>query len=353
MERGLALPITEPAQTGVSPDGSPMTSRAISKHEFDMLHAPGQGRLPESIYGAAMMAVIRSSQTRSRTVHGVTISVLGGLVLNIIMQFYVLYCTNLYICVPAIKAVRALYAQYHEEVFINGEFSDDAFESFVRTEELCQIPLSQPWFFVAVLICWTATVWADLMESFQYISLWCSLRKPSASHFAIVEARDGSVLLVAADAKTKAFALITIFMPKVLIAVMLWWLGASWLVATTSFQSLLLNAVALAFVTELDELIYTVLVPEDIKATVQSYAIARPLRANNPFAVDDQEVCWESFKARRDRHLFLRIVGMALTVFVVVGLPVLFMRCMQQVLPGYKWDVHGPCESRLSALLSL
>lgn len=165
---------------------------AIAKHEFDMFHTPAAGNLPESIYGAAMMTVIRSSQTRSRTVHGVTICVLGGLALNIVMQFYVLYCTRLYICVPAIKAVRGLYMQYHDEVFAGGLFSDEAWASFTRSEELCQIPLSQPLFFVAVLICWTGTIWADLLESFHYISLWGSLCKPSSSHFVVVEVGHGS-----------------------------------------------------------------------------------------------------------------------------------------------------------------
>lgn len=267
---------------------------AIAKHEFDMFHTPAAGNLPESIYGAAMMTVIRSSQTRSRTVHGVTICVLGGLALNIVMQFYVLYCTRLYICVPAIKAVRGLYMQYHDEVFAGGLFSDEAWASFTRSEELCQIPLSQPLFFVAVLICWTGTIWADLLESFHYISLWGSLCKPSSSHFVVVEAQDGIVLLTAAHAKTKAFVFATILLPKVVIASVLWWLGSSWLVATTSFQDLLLNAVALAFVTELDELIYQVLVPEDIKATVQSYGIARPRMATSPFAVDDQDRHWKT-----------------------------------------------------------
>lgn len=300
-----------------------------------------------------MMAVIRSSQSRSGTVHGVTMSVFGGLVLNIVMQFYVLYCTRAYICIPAIKAVRDLYVRYHDDVFIDGVFSDDAWALFSHVEELCQIPLSQPRFFLAVLICWTATVWADLLESFQYISLWRALKSPSTRHSAVVEARDGIVLLVAANSKTKAFALSTILLPKVVIAVVLWWLGSSWLVSTTSFQDLLLNAVALAFVTELDELIYKVLVPEDIKATVQSYAISRPQRASNPFAMNDEENGWDSFKARRDRHLVLRIVGIVLTVLVVVCLPLLFMFRLQQALPGYRWDVHGPCELRLDEMMAL
>lgn len=62
-------------------------------------------------------------------------SVFGGLVLNIVMQFYVLYCTRAYICIPAIKAVRDLYVRYHDDVFIDGVFSDDAWALFSHVED--------------------------------------------------------------------------------------------------------------------------------------------------------------------------------------------------------------------------
>merc|ERR1719401_2608255 len=91
-----------------------------------------------------------------------------------------------------------------------------------------------------------------------------------------VEDSEGHVLITAADRKTKAFAIAMIFVPKIIIAVYLWLLGARWLIATTSFQDLLLNAVALAFITELDELVYQALVPDDIHVLVQSYKIAKP-----------------------------------------------------------------------------
>mmetsp|Transcript_25935 Transcript_25935/g.86367 ORF Transcript_25935/g.86367 Transcript_25935/m.86367 type:complete len:92 (-) Transcript_25935:57-332(-) len=54
---------------------------------------------------------------------------------------------------------------------------------------------------------------------------------------------------------------------------------------------------------------------------------------------------------KHNRQTLKRIVCMILTMLSLVALPVVYLRYLQQVLPGYKWDVHGPCESRMSALL--
>jgi len=331
---------------------SGMTGIAIVRHEFSLLNEPVSTPISESIYGAAMMAVIRSSLTRNQVVHGVTSCVFGGLVLNVIMQLYVLYCTRLYICVPAIKHIREIYSSYHEAVYYEGSFSQDAWEAFPEVEELCQIPLSQPPFFLAILICWTATIWKDLLESIRYITAWCAL--PDCSRLTVVENMDGTVVLKEANWKAKAFVLATTLIPKVFIALVLWWLGACWLAATNSFKDLLLNAVALAFVTELDELIYQVLVPEDIQAMVLSYRIARPhFSREYMLGADGDEDDLSSLRSQRDRRLLRRICVMMSTVTVVICLPIFYMRFLQQVLPGYRWDVHGPCEAQLQALLTL
>jgi len=151
----------------------------------------------------------------------------------------------------------------------------------------------------------------------------------------------------------------------------LWVLGARWLAATTSFQDLLLNAVALAFITELDELLYHALVPEDIQVLVRSYKLSLVV---GPEAVDGEATddgveteaddFWRSdgsvdglgtdderITRRRDRRLKYRVAGMVLTMLVIIGLPVIYIYHLQQVLPGYRWDVHAPCESRLGLLL--
>merc|ERR1712217_450931 len=140
-----------------------------------------------------------------------------------------------------------------------------------------------------VLIVWTATCWVDLLETFPFMSLWWSLDRPIHDDMTVVEDDDDNVVLTAADRRTKGIVIGTILVPKVVIAIYLWWLGARWLVATTSFQELLLNAVALAFITELDELIYLAMVPEDIQMLVQSYKIARAAQNQDVLQVLDRE----------------------------------------------------------------
>mmetsp|Transcript_117225 Transcript_117225/g.338908 ORF Transcript_117225/g.338908 Transcript_117225/m.338908 type:complete len:138 (-) Transcript_117225:210-623(-) len=124
-----------------------------------------------------------------------------------------------------------------------------------------------------------------------------------------------------------------------------WWLGARWLLSTTCFQDLLLNGVALAFVTELDELIYMALMPDDIKEMVQDFKIAVPPKIVKSVSTKSQhEKDLLTFVAYRDWRLSVMIARMASTALVVVGLPVVYIRYLQQVLPGYKWDVHANCE---------
>merc|ERR1719512_672861 len=64
---------------------------------------PGYKDLPQSIYGAAMMAALRANQNQHQ---GVAASVVAALVLNAIMQVYVLYCTNKFITGPSVGRVN-------------------------------------------------------------------------------------------------------------------------------------------------------------------------------------------------------------------------------------------------------
>eukprot|EP00443_Scrippsiella_acuminata_P048507 CAMPEP_0115187034 /NCGR_PEP_ID=MMETSP0270-20121206/10288_1 /TAXON_ID=71861 /ORGANISM="Scrippsiella trochoidea, Strain CCMP3099" /LENGTH=434 /DNA_ID=CAMNT_0002600175 /DNA_START=164 /DNA_END=1466 /DNA_ORIENTATION=- len=320
----------------------------------DLQSLPDFFDLPESIYGAAMMAVVRSSQTYRKTVHGVTSCVFVGLGINIFTQFYVLYCTKLYICAPAIHAIRELYAHYHQEVFIDGVFSHDAWENFDHAESLCQVPLSQPMFFMAILTIWTATCWVDLSESFRYLLFWCNLRQPEHSHATEVDFCDGNVLTTAASRRTKISIVVFVLVPKVMIAMYLWLLGARWLTATTGFQDLILNAVALAFITELDELIYAVVVPEDIQGLVRMYKITRQC-CDSPLPIPGALKDVESFQTisnNRDKKFRMRIAWMLGVMFIVFALPVVYMYRLQHVLPNYHWDVHAPCQARIADLIA-
>jgi len=320
---------------------------AMTKRDFKMSHSTTRQDLPESIYGAAMMAMIRSSQTYRSVVHGVTACVFGALVLNIFAQFYVLICTKMYICDAAVIRVRQLYGHYEAMVFPGGEFSPDGWHNFDRTEEVCQIPMSQPAFFIAILAIWTGTCWVDLLDSLTSLSSWIGLPSGPAGERTVVEESEehDCVILTHADSVTKSSVIVFILLPKLLIAMSCWWLGARWLLSTTCFQDLLLNAVALAFVTELDELLYFALIPDEIKESVQSTKIAIPPKLEKSGAATSQyQADLLTFVAYRDRRLKLMMGRMASTTMVVVGLPIVYTRYLQQVLPGYKWDVHANCE---------
>jgi len=169
-----------------------------------------------------------------------------------------------------------------------------------------------------------------------------------------IEKSEDAMLTTAAALRTKVAVVWFIFAPKIAIAVYLWWLGARWLTSTTNFQDLLLNAVALAFITELDELMYKVIVPEDIQALVGMYKIARSGYGCKPDIVAEHfhETC-STMLEESDRAARRRIARILVTMAVVTALPILYMRYLQNVLPGYRWDVHAPCESRVAEFLDL
>merc|ERR1712007_369539 len=101
------------------------------------------------------------------------------------------------------------------------------------------------------------------------------------------------------------------------------WMGCRWLVATTNFGDLILNAVALVFVVELKDFMYMILVPSRNKRDLQNTNIAPPREKEKP-----------SF------FLFIgSFFWIPVTVMWVFG----YIYMFQQVLPEYKWDITEVC----------
>merc|ERR1712070_563372 len=59
----------------------------------------------------------------------------------------------------------------------------------------------------------------------------------------------------------KLVIIVLVLIPKILLCMYMMWLGARWLTATLGFGDVLLNAVALAFIYDLADLIYVAVVP--------------------------------------------------------------------------------------------
>jgi len=340
---------TSEARGPCTPGGKTLSSVLAS----DLKEANTILDLPENIYGAAMMAAIRTAQNHDDEhgvylAHGVSISVFFALFVNMFMQAYVLYCTKVFITAPAVQDIRALYAHYHEQMFDDeGTWIHEHWDTFDKKRELCQIPFSQPVFFLALLIVWTATCWKDLRESYLYVDAWVRLPKPSdPSKYVETSSKedDNETAATHASIHVKAVVMGFLLIPKVVISCFLWWLGARWLAATPSFQDLILNAVALAFIMELDELIYETVVPRDVMQLVQDYKVARPNQASAPKLSPSptKEEIEKCNSARASRFIW-RMVSIISTLAVITFVPMIYTYRLQQVIPDYKWDVHEYC----------
>merc|ERR550532_2620308 len=62
----------------------------------------------------------------------------------------------------------------------------------------------------------------------------------------------------------------SVIIVRFVICSVLLWMGCRWLVATTDFNDLILNSVALVFILDLKDFLYMILVPERNKRDLQN-----------------------------------------------------------------------------------
>lgn len=298
---------------------------------------------PESIYGAAMVAFVRTIGTNHKF-HKATVSVILILFLNLALQGYVLYAVKIYVCAPTVMQARQLYLEFEQANFnpITRQFNQTMFDNWDprAKAKLCNLPLSQPFFFMVVLSIWTCQVMTDITETITYIHYWCQLPNPESEENHVdlqVSSNDNEVQLMGADRCTKAMVMLFILIPKGIISVFLWWLGARWLTATTSFQDVLINVVALAFINELDEVMYHAFLPVGYKHKVQLYTIS----------VEKSVQSQMSPVVKKHANTWSILFKLALCMVI----PVVYVSYFQQVLPHYHWDVAVPCETVFDRLL--
>merc|ERR1712023_598377 len=74
----------------------------------------------------------------------------------------------------------------------------------------------------------------------------------------------------------KVWTTLIVFLPKLAIAVVLWYIGAGWLTATTGIDNLVLNSLALTFICEVDELIFRTCISEVAKSCLEKTKLPLP-----------------------------------------------------------------------------
>merc|ERR1712136_466113 len=266
------------------------------------------------------------------------------------LQAFIIYETKMFVTPPYVQAIRTAYSDFENLTYrdddgtphltyskyggargISGHYNHKHFQalSAEEQEQVCKISLSQPWFTSVVLFIWSTAVTLSLRTTFL---LMLRLLLPSATAWnedmrESVE-WDGDTLTVKSLPSCVKFAFCWfLFLPKVLVKIVLLWLGCRFLVSTMSFGDVLRNAVALTFILGIPELMFRVLVP--MRGRIET----------------TQTLVRSVFS--HERASLLTYFG-TFSLLLVVGLwVVLYMTYIQDVLPEYNWDVHTTCEDYL------
>eukprot|EP00439_Symbiodinium_sp_Y106_P071643 s489_g12.t3 len=191
---------------------------------------------------------------------------LGLQVGNVFLQMFLLFEIEFLIAFPAMEHARDLYDRFTDHCYGEGlmDPSEDVgilFQSWDGTAkaELCQFPLTNPTFFFMAPRSHVYFFWHTLR-----------LHRPTEGCVCIVDHQDQSQFVIThMSGLLKFWIALIVFLPKFIIAIVLWYIGARWLTATPGVDNLMLNSLALTFICELDELIFRTCTSENIKACLE------------------------------------------------------------------------------------
>jgi len=275
--------------------------------------------------------------------------------LTIIVQIWLLHQVKAFVCARAVHDIRIDYDKFELAIYgvenctttVNGKHRGmpdrvpplDVMQARLATlasgeqDNVCRIPLSQPYFFGLILTIWTLTCVFELRKAFHLQQTILMLPRIDSMAYAIKDDDDdsddlGKVISGMTLFLKVALTLLT-FVPRVGVCLYLLYVGCRWLLATNNFGDLILNAVALEFILCLKETIYNALMPY-----------------RNQFDLGVTKIMPYPKHLHSSSWNFTSTVGLLLVsvawVVVYMGSP--HHTGLQQVLPGYNWDVHTVCE---------
>mmetsp|Transcript_43654 Transcript_43654/g.95193 ORF Transcript_43654/g.95193 Transcript_43654/m.95193 type:complete len:432 (-) Transcript_43654:124-1419(-) len=338
--------------------------------------------MPEDMYGFAITSLIRDSRMIASAKGSSCLRQSRLLTSQIFIlaciftQAFLLMQTKLLVTSMHVHEIRDLYDTFESTMYgeegtgsfmeshmtktVNGKhrgiaqyFHPENFDKLGQEEKasICTISLSRPYFFMIILTIWSLTCLGEAKACCdQAWSIFCTPavsnmkysllglptyagpaalklkdRLPQALQERVENLSPNERLVVGMTKVVKTYVLACIMLPRLLITLFLLWLGCRWLLATSGFENVLLNAVALEFVLVLKDLLYNTVLPERNKREVQNTSML-------PFGGDVKE------KASCSKYF---------GSFALFGLAVIWVYLytfyLQQVIPGYNWDVRGVC----------
>jgi hypothetical protein len=188
---------------------------------------------------------------------------------------------------------------------------------------LCAYPLTAPGFFMLILTIWTFYLTHELKQTVYFWWHILTLGMPNEGRVTILQHGDNFIITHMSQG-LKIWVSVVVFVPKLMIASILWYIGAGWLTATTGTDNLVLNSLALTFICEIDELIFRTCMPEVAKACLEKTKLPLP-----------------SFKYTPSYWIPAETLG---TCLGCIAMAAVYICYWQDAIIDYRWDLEDVCE---------
>jgi len=250
--------------------------------------------------------------------------------INLLIQGTLLYFICKLLMLPSMLAAQNVYRDFSDKAFSDGSVSVELFDSMssVHKGDICGLALSQALFVRVIIFLWITTNVSEFKDIYTKLKETLAMPILPAGLDRRLMVRDNpetpekEVYVVCMTTRVKVILCILIFTPKVVIAVFLMAAGSLWLLAAEKITDLILNSLALAFVTQIDELICQVFFPPFFIQDLANMAIACQEYEHN-----------SALQAARQLKSFAYSSLVLVSTILVVELAIRF----QPVIPDY----HG------------
>jgi hypothetical protein len=302
--------------------------------------------LDENAYGCAAVALVREStklalELRRGTPYPLTLlrlcASLGLMAVNLVLQFTILRYISSYVVEPAVRDVQLKYSHFHANVFHeDGSLNDEAWGSYAYKNDICEITMADSTFYYLVLLLWTLRILEELRKIHHFLEEILSI-KTCAKAEEQLEFTDtgnpelgGRCLITSLTCTMKTLLIALVALPRLVIAGYLLVLGCRWLSASANFGDMVLNALALVFVTDIDEILYDSILPAALKKQIAD---------TNWFFIEadknKNEVEQDEWRMYRITAIWLTLVAVFLFIYGFI---------YQSVLPFGVADIAAHCK---------
>jgi hypothetical protein len=255
-------------------------------------------------------------------------------ILNVYVQMTILFNVDTLIASPAKDHAQHLYQLFTEHCYGVGVvdliYNQEVFDSFetwddkVSKNQLCRYPLTEPSFFLLILLIWTLYLMHELKQTLYFWFHTVGLETPSEGRVTFLS-HDGNYIITHMGRGLKLWITVVVFLPKLTIAVVLWYIGAGWLTATAGIDNLVLNSLALTFICEVDELIFRTCISEVSKSCLEKTKLPLP-----------------SFRYTPTVWVPLTPLGTSLACII---LSYTYLYGLQDAIHDFRWDLTAVCRS--------